>query len=162
MMRAADCIFIEKDAGIFFELIASPGDPVHFPLGIPLGGGLPLIIQFLTSGHCQLHLYPWTGEVQGEGNKGVPILLNLGLEFENLPLVQQQLTGAPGVLVEDVALLIGGDMHSVEKHLAILDDTKGVLQVYIPLAHGLDLSSRQFDASFIFILDKVVMEGLSV
>ena len=84
------------------------------------------------------------------------------MKLENLPLVQQQLAGAPGVFVEDVALFIGGDMHPVEEHLTVLDDAEGVLQVHIPLADGLDLGAGKLNTGFVFLFDEIVVKSLAV
>ena len=107
--------------------IAPPGDPVHLPLGVPPGGGLPLVVELFALGQGDFHLDPGAGKVEGEGDDGVPVLLSLGLEPPDLPLVDQQPPGAPGILVEDVALLIGGDVHPVEEQLSVLYPAEGVL-----------------------------------
>ena len=53
-------------------------------------------------------------------------------------------------------------MHPVDHHLAVLDDTVGVLQVDVALADGFDLRAAQFEAGLEFLLYKVVVIRLAV
>ena len=76
--------------------------------------------------------------------------------------MHQQAAGADRVPVEDIALLIGADVHPVDQHLAVLDDTVGILQVDVALADGFDLRAAQLEASLEFFLYKVVVIRLAV
>ena len=52
--------------------------------------------------------------------------------------MHQQAAGAAGFPVEDVALLIGGDVHPMDEQLPILYRTVGVLQIQRSGPDGLD------------------------
>ena len=76
--------------------------------------------------------------------------------------MHQELPGAKGVLVENIPLLIGADMHPDDLHLSVFDQAEGILQVHIALTDGFDLGTGQRDARFIAVLDKIIMERLAV
>ena len=135
---------------------------VHLPFGVPDGGRLPLVVELLALGQTDLQLGPGVFEVEGEGDQGVPVLLDLLVEPQDLPLVHQELPGTAGVLVEDIALLIGADVHAVDRQLPVLGDAVGVLQVHVAQADGLDLGARQGDARLVLLLDEVVVIGLGI
>ena len=139
-----------------------PHGTVHLPFGIPLGHGIPLIVGFLTLTQAQLHLHAGVFEVDGQGDQGVTILLLQSVELADLPLVQQQALGTVGVAVEDVALLIGGDVEAVGIDLAVLGDTEGILQVQRAGADGFDLRAEQLDAGLVAVLHKIVVERFAV
>ena len=143
---------------------SAPGlhGPVHLPFGVPPGGGLPLIIELLALGQADLQLDPGPLEVDGQRDEGIAVLLDPAEEPHDLPLVHQQPAGAAGVLVEDVPLLIGADMHPKDRYLPILDQAEGVLQVHIAQTDGFDLCARQLDPSLIPLLDGIVVECLVV
>ena len=84
------------------------------------------------------------------------------MELAYLPLVQQQALGAIRVAVEDVAVVVGGDVEAVGVHLAVLGHAEGVLQVQRTGADGLDLRAEQLDTRLVAILHEVVVVGLAV
>ena len=131
-------------------------------LGVPLGGGVPLVVVLLTLAEADLQLHPGVLEINAEGDQGQAVLLHHGLELADLPLVHQQPPGADGVFIEDVALFIGGDVHPVDVDLPVLRDAEGVLQVQGPGPDGLDLRPGQLDARLEAFLHKVLVEGLAV
>ena len=53
-------------------------------------------------------------------------------------------------------------MHAVDRHLPVLDDAEGVLQVHLAHADGLDLGAVQLDAGLVFVLHEIVMIGLPI
>ena len=136
--------------------------PVHLPLCVFLGCGVPLVIELFALAQADLHLHPGAFEIQAQGDEGVAVLLDLGEEPLDLPLVHEQAAGAAGFAVEDVALLIGADVHSVERHLPVLDGAEGILQIHVAHANGLHFRARQFDARLVAVLHKIVVKGFAV
>ena len=76
--------------------------------------------------------------------------------------MHQQPPGPDRVLVEDVALLIGGDVHPMNEQLPVLYCTIGVLQVQRTGPNGFDLCSSQLHAGLVPVLHEVVVKGLAV
>ena len=76
--------------------------------------------------------------------------------------MHQQLALAHGVPVEDIALLIGGDVHPVDEKLAAVDGAIAVLQIDGPGPQAFDLGARQGDAAFIGLLHEIVVPRLAV
>ena len=131
-------------------------------LGVPLGGGVPLVIVLLALAKADLQLHPGVFKVGAQGDQGQAVLLHHGLQLADLPLVHQQPPGADRVLIEDVALLVGGDVHPVDVDLPVFRDAESVLQVQGPGPDGLDLRPGQLDARLEAFLHEVFVEGLAV
>lgn len=64
--------------------------------------------------------------------------------------MHEQPARAKRVLVEDIALLIGRDVHLPDEKLAILDLTPSFLQAERAEADGFDLGPGEFDAGLEF------------
>ncbi len=92
-----------------------------------------------------------------------PLFPHLGTKPQDFPLVQQELSGAGGLVVGAVAVGIGGHMGVHEEHLAPLVDTAiAVAQVQLALAHALDLGAREHDSRLHPVEQLVIKPGLTV
>ena len=69
---------------------------------------------------------------------------------------------AKRVFVEDIALLVGCDVHLPDEQLAVLDLTPCFLQTERAEADGFDLGSGEFDAGLEFFIDEIFMERFLV
>ena len=114
----------------------------NLTLGVFLRGGRSLIIELFALAQAYLDLHPAALEVDGQGNQGIAVLLDLAEEAHDFPLVEQKPPGALGVFVEDIAVVIGGDVHLVEDHLSVFDAAPAVLQVQGACPDGLDLGAQ--------------------
>ena len=76
--------------------------------------------------------------------------------------MHEQLPVPHGVAVKDIALLIARDVHGVDKELAVLYLTKGVLQIDLAGTNALDFRSAEGDARLIPVFDEIVMEGFAI
>ncbi len=140
---------------------------LQIPLGIPFGrlcGEVgALIIQFFSSAQAELDLDPRALEIDRKGYQGQPLLLLEGAEQAHyLPFVQQKAAHAVWVTVKNVALIVGGNVHSVDEHFAPVDVAPRVLQVDIALTYRFDLGAKQLNACLEALLDKVVVIGFFV
>ena len=135
---------------------------VNFALGITGRGRVPLVIQFFALGKTDFQLHAGVLEINGQGDEGVAVLLDLAEQPQDLPLVHQQTAGAAGILVEDIALLIGADVHPQNGELTILDDAEGILQIHIALTDGLDFGARKLNTGLELFLDELVVVCLVV
>src|SRR5262249_35931557 len=82
---------------------------------------LAFIVGPLAAGQRQFDLCSSAGEVQRKRHKGEAALGDLTCEPVDFPSVQQELTGAPRLMVGPRALGVLGDMHSVKPHLPVGD-----------------------------------------
>ena len=96
-------------------------DDIVKPFCIGFRSGLSLIVQFFALAQTDFHFYPTALEIQGQGDQRVTVQLNGLSQLNDLSLVHQQLSGADGILVENVALFIGAYMHSDNEKLAVFD-----------------------------------------
>ena len=94
---------------------------VDLPFGILFGRVVAFIVEFFALAQGDFQFHPGAPEINGEGNEGQALLLDLAKEVVDLPLVHQQAAGAHGVLIEDIALGIGADVHLLDPQLAVLD-----------------------------------------
>ena len=104
---------LHRDLKSRIHLISLLHSPVDLALGIALRRGLSFVIELLALAQSHVHLHPAALEVDGQGDQGVAVLLDLAVEPHDLPLVHQEPAGAAGVYVEPVAMVVGGDVHLV-------------------------------------------------
>ena len=65
-------------------------------------------------------------------------------------------------MVEDIALVVGRNVHRQHVRLAVFDDDIAVFQVERAGADGLDLRALELDARLVAVFDKIVVERLAV
>ena len=135
---------------------------VNITLGVPFGHSVPLIIVLFALAQTDLDFYTGILEIHAQGYQGIPVLLDIRLQTVDLPLVHQQAAGPHRVPVEDVAVLVGTDMHSVEIHLAVFGDAVGILQIKRKGPDGFELRTVKLKPRLIAVLDEIVMVCLTV
>src|SRR5699024_1267948 len=97
-----------------------------------------------------------------QGNDGIALLHDAGVELADLRLVQEELLGPQGILVEDVSVVVRADVHALDKGLAVADLDVAVLEVALARADGLDLRAKELDARLQLILYEVIVPRLAV
>ena len=146
--------------GLVRALLAHRPGGLHFH--VVLGGGVALVVQMLAHAYAQLHLHPAVLQVQLQRDQRIALALHHLQELSDLGLVQQQLFGPHGIGVEDVALLVGADVHALHKHFAVLDPGVALLQVHTSLADGFYFRAVQGKTAFVGFLHKVVVPRAAV
>ena len=121
---------------------------------------ITLVMQLFSLRKTDLQFHAGILQVNGKLYKGVSVLLDLRIQFVDLPAMHQQPPGPERILIEDIALLIRRDMHTVDKHLAVFKVAEGILQIDLSLTNGLDLGADEFDAGFVTLLNEIIMECL--
>ena len=76
--------------------------------------------------------------------------------------MHQQLLRAQGILVKDISLLIGADMHAEGKELAFVYVTVGILQIYVTCTERFYLCAEELDACLVGFKYKIIVSCLSV
>ena len=136
--------------------------PLDLTLGVLLGCGLSLVIQFFALAQANIDLHTAALEIYGKGNQGIAVLLHLAEEPHDLPFMHQQSPGTPGIGIEAVAVIVRGDVHLVQKHLAVLDAAPGVFQIQCTCADGFDLRTAELDTGFHFLFHEIFVIGFPV
>ena len=121
-----------------------------------------LVVELFALAQTQLHLHPAVLEVQGQRDQRHAVLHHAGVELDNLPLVHQKAAGPHRVFIEDVAVLVGTDVHTPDKKLAVFDGAESILQIHVAAPDGFDLRSGQLNAGLEALKHKVFVEGLAV
>ena len=80
-------------------------------------------------------------------------------EGVHLPAVQQQLARAHRLVVVDVPLRVGGDVHAVKPELAVQGVGVGAPKVDLARADGLDLGAPEDQARLVGLKNFVVEGG---
>ena len=86
---------------------------VNLPLGITFADRLAFIIGFLPPRHCQFQLGHFAEEVYFQRNQSKSSFRRTRIELLQFPLVHKELAFASRVVILDIALLIGRDVHIV-------------------------------------------------
>ena len=123
---------------------------------------LALIVQLFASTKRDFYLDTRVFQINGEGNDGIALQLDLGIQPHDFSLMQEQSTGPQGVLIKNVTLLIGADVHLSDPQLAILDGAPSLFEIECAETNGLYLRARQLDSRLEAFFDKVFMKGLGV
>ena len=101
-------------------------------------------------------------EVERKRHKSVALQLALLVQPPDLILVGQQPPHPHGVLIEDVAVVVGGDVHSLDQQLAVLNIDPAVFQVDAAGTQALDLGAFQLDARFQRFEHEILVTRLAV
>ena len=135
-------------------------------LDLPLRGFglqvLTLVIVVLAAGQRDFELGPAMLKIYLERDNREALLARLAEQLDDFSLVHEQPTGPQRVMIEDVALLIGTDVHVLDEYLTVLYRAVAVLEIGPSGPQGLDLGSLQFYAGLIGIMDEIVMPGFAV
>ena len=76
--------------------------------------------------------------------------------------MHEQTPGPVGVPVEDVALLIGADVHAPDEQLPVLHGAEAVLHVHLARPDGFYLRAVELNAGLEAVQDEIVVERLAV
>ena len=110
-----------------YKILLSFDLSLHLALCSLFGGIGALVIEFLSFADSDLHFDPGSLEVKGERYDRKTLLLDIGIESQDLILVHQQASVAHRVPVEYIPLFIRADMHLFNEDLAVFDVTPGIL-----------------------------------
>jgi hypothetical protein len=142
---------------------AAAGDGVSgFFVGGAAALGFSLIPELLAFGYCYFDLNAAILEVHPRGDYGKALLLDGGMQLENLGAVDQELAGAERVVIELRAGSVGSDVCVEEKKFSVLDQAIGILKVGLTGADGLDLGSAEGNSGFITVEQEEIMGGGAV
>ena len=138
----------------------------EIPLRLALHGLLleivPLVIEFFASGQADLYFDAAVFEVDLKRHEGVALGLYLSRQFHDLALMQQEPSSSQGLAVENIALFIRADIHTVHKSFAVVDRDISFLDTALALTDGFHLCAEQLDPCLIFFLYKIIMVGFLV
>ena len=143
-------------------LVVLPERPLDLPVGVALGHGVALIVELLALAQAELQLHATVLEVDFQRHQRVALPGDEAVQLADLAAVHEELLGAHGVAIEDVALLVGADMHALNPELALAHLRPRLLEVHPALPHGLDLGAKELQAALIALLHEIVMKGPAI
>lgn len=149
----------ERDLAEFAVGLHSPVDGA---LGVALGGVGTLVVELFALAQADFHLDAAMLEVERKGNESIALQLALLVQTPDLGLVGQQTPHPQRVLIEDVAVVVGSDVHSLDQKLAVLNIDPAVLQVDAAGTQALDLGAFQLDARFQRFEHEILVTRLAV
>ena len=123
---------------------------------------ITLVVELFTLAKPNLDFYHRTLEIYRYRYKSKPLLLNLAQKLHYLLFVEQKLPDPHWVAVENVAVVVGRNVHTLYPKLAVVDRTPAVFQVNSASAYGLDLRTHKLNARLVAVEDKIFMPRLAV
>ena len=135
---------------------------VDITIGLLFRSGIALIVQLLTTAKPYLHLDVRALKVQLQGHQRIALLCHQAEQFEDLFFMHKQAAGAKRITIEDIAVLVGADVHLAHEEFPVVDGAVGVLEIDRAGAQTLDLGAEQLNARFIAFLYKIFMPRLFV
>ena len=137
--------------------------PLHFAAGFARLNGLPAIVHLFPFGQPEFDLRKASfGEIDTEGDERQSLLLRLAEKLIDLLAVEEQLPGAEGFVIHDVAVAVGTDVAMVEKDLPFSHAGVTVLQIHTPISQGLDLRTLEHDTRLELLFYEIVVVGLAI
>ena len=135
-------------------------------LNVALSGSfchvLALVVELFALAQADLHFNSAVLKVQAYRNQRITRLLDNSVKAVDFLFVHEQFSYAHWVAVEDIALLIRGDMHTVYENFALDNRTPAVLEVDPALTDGFYLGAEQLDACLLAFLNKIIVMRLFV
>jgi hypothetical protein len=133
-----------------------------FPVGVPLGDGLPFVKGPPTARQGDLHLHPAVLDVQRKRNERDADVAQSPDDLVDLATVQEQFAGTPG-LVQGAgavtAVCVLGDVKAVEHQLAVVFLGERAGQRHVASAQGLHLVADQDYPGLVCPQDRVIVPG---
>jgi len=126
------------------------------------GSHCPLIIELFTLAQADLQFGAALDNIQLQGNDRQPLLLAVCSQAEDLFLMQQQPLTAHRVPVENIAVVVRGNMHPHGVHLALVNAAPAVFQIHFALANGLNLRAEKLQSRLVGVQHKIVVERFFV
>ncbi len=123
---------------------------------------MAFIVGFLPPADPEFDFQMPAEKVELQGDQRKALLVDFLLEFADFLLPGEQFAHPQGVVIVDIALLEGTDMHVVHIQLAVFDGGVGILQVDFPGPGGLDFRSAQRNADLERLEHEVLVPCSSV
>ena len=84
------------------------------------------------------------------------------VQLHDLALMHKELTLTERISVEDISMLIWGDVHSDYEKLAVLYVDIGILQIDLTRSEAFDLGTEKLDARFVLFVHEIVVIGFFI
>src|SRR5262249_10606991 len=104
---------------------------------------LALVVVLLALRQADGHLHASVLEIETRRDERHPFFDGLADQLADLAAVQQQFSAAQRLMIGIPAVAVRADVHVVEKHLAVLDESEAVAQVHAPFPDRLHLGAEQ-------------------
>ena len=121
------------------------------------------VVLFLAFRERQLDLRPALfRKINPQRDEGEPFLLRLPDQLVDFLPMQQQLAGAQGIVIHDIAVAVRADVTMVEKDLAVIDGGVAVLEIHPAIAQRLHFSPAKHHTRLQPLFNEVVVVGLPI
>lgn len=141
--------------------------PGNSPLGFPFFDFLALVVPLLAPGDSDFYFYFVSFGINGKRHNRLAAVLARAGEFGDLFFGQKKAAIAARVVVaRSIARLVGRNVHSQDKSLAITDNDMRTFKLAATQTKRLDLEPEQFDTSlelfenFVIVMDFFVNQKL--
>ena len=136
--------------------------PLHFPVCVPAGDSLLLIVDLLSLGHPKFQLSHPMFNIELKGHQSQTLLHYLARKGVDLLPMQKKLA-RPGWLMSVIAgSIVGGNVAVIEPQLVVLRPGVGVTQIHLAFPDGLDLRTLQNNSRLKALLNVVVVVSFAI
>jgi hypothetical protein len=147
---------------VFLTAGAARSFAARVAFGVPLFDGVAFIEFSFAFGEGEFDFGLAAFPIELEGDEGETFGQGAAEKAFDFAAVEQELAGAPGVVLGLVGLFVGADVHVVEKDFAVADAGKGFVEVALAEAEAFDLGADEGESGLDGIFDEEVEAGLAI
>lgn len=116
-----------------------------------------LIIELLALRESYIHFDILPRKVYVKRDKGIAVARDLTQKTRYFTFVKQEPSRPQRVFIENIALFIRRDVHTVDKHLSRIYLAVALFKIYLSLPYAFYLCSEQLYARFGFFLYEILV-----
>jgi len=148
----------EKSGGGLFVRLGGPFQgTVEFPFYFTFAYRVAFVHGMFSLAKADFDFGEAVFEIDPQGDKCQAFFLDTDRQPQDLAFVQQQPAPPFRIVVVNIALFIGIDMHADQVNLAVFHVAVTVLERNMPVAQRLDFRAPQFDAGLDAIKDMIIV-----
>ncbi len=141
------------------RLIPAAEAPFHIPAVRLDLQAFPLVVKLLSPSDPDFDLYLPAFEVQLQGNERQPFLSRFAVQPFDLRFMKEELPDTEGIMILQIAVRIGADVHVVDEDLSILHQGVAILHICLTFPQGLYFRTEQDDSGLKRILYVIIHTG---
>src|SRR5260370_36187973 len=131
-------------------------------LGVALGDRFPLVVLLLATCQADLDLRVVPRKVHAQRDQRVSLLPHLPNQARDFLAMEQELARTQRLVVHEVRLRVGRDVHVFQPRLVAIDPHEPVPKVRAPIANRLHLGTCEHDPRLELLVDEVVVVRAAV
>lgn len=136
-----------------------PHRPLDRSLRIPLGDGLPLVVQLLPARDPDINLGSSIAQSDPERHQGHPLPLGRLLQLLDLASMHQELSRPPRIVVGVRTMTVWRHIGADQPKFRVVDADVRLANRHLAISNGLDLGASQRESRLQSLVDEIVVVG---